>query len=174
ATLAKSTEARRYTVLIYFQRFAERTPSEADRQYWAPMVTEPNGLRKLEAALLAGNEGTNTEWVQIAYAAQLHREAGPGEVTYWSDRIDATTRNKVAAELSNTLEVRRARVTGVYNNDLGAEPDEPGRAYWAERLRTGTIYLDVRISLRASPAAYANPSSCPAAAAPIPSYFCAM
>jgi len=174
STLARATEARRFTVRIYYQRFADVNPSEAGLQYWAPLVTEPNGLRKLEAALLASNEATTDEWVQIAYFAQLRRDAGPAEVAYWSDRADATTRNKVAAELSNTLEVRRARVTGVYNNDLGSEPDEPGRVYWAEQLRTGTIYLDVRIAFRASAAAYANPSGCPAAAAPVPSYFCGM
>ncbi|HMJ79226.1 MAG TPA: hypothetical protein VK507_24790 [Iamia sp.] len=174
STLARATEARRFTVRIYYQRFLDASPSEAALQYWAPLVTEPNGLRKLEATLLSSNEATTDEWVQIAYFAQLRRDAGPAEVTYWSDRADATTRNKVAAELSNTPEVRRARVTGVYNNDLGTEPDEPGRVYWAERLRTGTIYLDVRIAFRASAAAYANPSGCPAAAAPIPSYFCAM
>jgi hypothetical protein len=175
ATLAKSTESRRHTVRSYYLRFGDYLPTEPDLQYWAPQVTVTNGLRKLEAALLAGNDvATTDDFVEVAYSTQLFRSPEPAELTYWSDRADATTRNKVAAELSNTLEVRRARVTGVYNNDLGIEPDEPGRVYWAEKLRTGTLYLDVRISFRSSPAAYANPSPCSAAAAPVPSYYCAM
>ncbi|HMJ79228.1 MAG TPA: hypothetical protein VK507_24800 [Iamia sp.] len=173
STLAKSAEGRRYTVLSYYQRFVDGSPSDADIVYWSPLVTAPNGLRKLEAALLASIDLSTEAWVEFAYSIQLFRTPGPFELAYWSDRADATTRNKVAAELSNTLEVRRARVTGVYNNDLGVDPDEPGRAYWAERLRTGTLYLDVRIALRSTTTAYANPSPCSAAAAPVPTYYCA-
>jgi len=166
ATVARSSEGRHLVVDRYYSRFYEAGPTPADHQFWGPLVTEPNGLRKLEAALLANQDRTVDSFVTNAFSSQLAREPSESELEYWTERADATTRNKVAAELSNTLEVRRARVGGAYLNDLGYAPAEASRAYWAERLRTGTSYLDVRIALRASPDAYASPRTCPAAAAP--------
>jgi hypothetical protein len=164
ATVARSSEGRRLVVTRYFSRFYEVTPNEADHQFWDPLVTQPNGLRKLEAALLANQEGEG--FVGIAFQAQIGRQPSDAEREYWGQRAEDTSRTKVAAELSNTLEVRRARVRGAYLNDLGYAPSSASREYWAERLRTGTSYLDFRIALRSGPDSYANPRSCYQAAAP--------
>jgi hypothetical protein len=173
ATVARSGEGRHLTVERYYSRFFETGPSPADHAFWDPLVTQPNGLRKLEAALLADRPDTQ-EFVTQAFSSQLNREPTVGELEYWGDRADATSKNKVAAELSNVLEVRRARVRGLYLNDLGYAPDEASRAYWAERLRTGTSYLDVRIGIRSSADAYPGNRSCVDAAAPQVEDLCAV
>jgi len=149
ATVARSGEGRALVVTRYFSRFYETTPNGADHQFWDPLVTQPNGLRKLEAALLANQDRTIESFLVNNFHTQMGRNLSEAEMTYWSERTESTSRTKVAAELSNTLEVRRARVRGAYG-----------------RLGTGTSYLDFRIALRSGPDAYANPRDCFAAAAP--------
>lgn len=174
ATVARSTEGRRLVVERYYNRFFETIATEADLQYWAPRVTQPNALRQLEAALLSDGSLSAEDFLDHAYGAQLGREPDAGEVAYWGDRIETVGQTKVAGEISNTLEARRARVRGIYINDLQYEPDEAGRAYWAQRLATGTSYFDVRLAIRSSVDAYPEVLGCTATAAPQFAFNCAV
>jgi hypothetical protein len=174
ATVARSGEGRRLVTQVYYSRFYETAPTESALVYWSGEMLKPNALRRLEAALLADNSLSAEDFVERSFDAQLGREPAGAELTYWAGRVTAEGKNKVAALISNTLEARRARVGGVYINDLGFLPDEASRAYWAERLRTGTSYLDVRIAIRSSPDAYPDARTCTGAAAPQPFDVCSL
>lgn len=150
AVLGKSLESRRVTVRAYYDFFGSDDPDPASLAYWEGEVLKVNGLRRLEAALLGGYVGMIDGFLDKAFATELGREANEAERDYWGFRTVATSRSKVAAELSATPEARRAKVRYAYGAELGIVPDVASRDYWAERLRTGTSYLELRIALRHS------------------------
>lgn len=154
ATLARGPEALDRTTEAYYTRFGLVTPSADDTAYWRTQIVLPNGLRRLEAALMANRAIAVDAFVAFAYDRALGRVATGGDLTYWRDRVGAVGRNRAAAEIGATLEARRLRARWAYVNDLGYAPDALSRDYWAERLRTGTSYLDLRIALRSSPDGY--------------------
>jgi hypothetical protein len=150
SVLGKSLESRRATVRAYYDYFGGYAPDPASLTYWQGEVLKLNGLRRLEAALLGGYVGMIDGFLDTAFPAEIGRDATQAERDYWGTRAVATSRTKVAAELSATLEARRAKVRYAYDHELDAVPDPAGHAYWAERLRTGTSYLELRIALRHS------------------------
>lgn len=165
ATLARSLESREEVVEAYYQDMAFSAPSEADVDYWVGRVLAPNGLRSLEAALVATRGGTDTEYVEDLYRFHLDREPSPTELTYWLGRLAVRGRNLTGADVGHTSEARRLRVRWTYQNELGYFPDDASRDYWSERLRTGTSFLDLRIALRSTDDGYefTNGSCAPAA-----------
>lgn len=79
----------------------------------------------------------------------------------------------MAAALIGTPEVRDLRVRWAYQNELGHLghlPDEAGWDDWAERLRTGTSFLDLRIALKT--AGYPDSSGFCSAPFPATGYWC--
>lgn len=162
-TLARSAEGRYDTVYAYYQHFTPWSPSEDDLDYWMPLVTQPKGLRKLEAALMASRGGTVPEYVVDLYDYYLDREPGAGELAYWSGQVALKGRNLTASDVVQSPEARELRVIWTYRNEIVVEPDAASVDYWSERLRTGTIWLDLRIALRSSedgyPSANGNCSS---------------
>ncbi|HMJ79225.1 MAG TPA: hypothetical protein VK507_24785 [Iamia sp.] len=148
--LGKSVESRRITIRAYYDYFADYDPGAAALDYWEGEVLEPNGLRRLESALLGSHVGTIDGYLSRVFQAELDREPTIGEQTYWGTRAVATTRTKVAAEVSATLESRRLKVHWAYQNEVGYAPGMTSREYWAERLRTGTSFLEMRIVLKYS------------------------
>lgn len=150
ATLGRSLESRRTTVRAYYDFFGDFEPDPASLAYWEVEITQPTGLRRLEAALLGSYVGMIDGFLDRAFAATLGRDATSDERDYWGTRVVATSRTRVAAELSNTTESRRAKVRFAFRWELGVEPDPGGHTYWAERMRTGLSYLELRIALRRS------------------------
>jgi hypothetical protein len=173
ATLARSLESREDTVVAYYGQFLDgEAPSEADIDYWVGEVLKPNGLRRLEATLSSVLGGTVTEWVQDMYAQYLDRDAEAAELTYWSGRVATRGRNLTAADIAYTPEARGLRVHWTFANELQFEPDNVSRDYWAERLRTGTSWLDMRIALRSSTDGYVNSTGFCSPSAPRTGPFC--
>ena len=150
SVLGHSLGSRRSTIRGYYDYFADSEPDPAGLTYWEGQVLEVNGLRRLAAALLANKPGTIDGFLSRTFGSELGREPTVEEQTYWGTRTVTTTRTKVAAEVSATTEARRAKVTWTYKHELGYLPDTGSRDYWAERLRTGTSYLEMRIVLKYS------------------------
>lgn len=170
AVLGKSLESRRRTIEMYYDLFADRDAGAPEKAYWEGEVLGPNGLRRLEAALLAEFPGPPADLVGWAYQAMLDREPGMEETLYWEERAEAGGYGAMAAALAGTPEVRNTRVHWAYVNELGHVPDPASRDYWANRLRTGTSYLELRIALKA--AGYPNSSGVCSTPAPYPVAFC--
>lgn len=166
ATVARGAESRHETVIAYFDRFAGLVPTAADHGYWDDESLTPTGLRRLEAALLANDGTSDVEMVDIAYDLYLDRAPSDGDRAYWVDRIGQTGRNRVAADIAHSPEARRLRVVAAFQNELLRTPDANSRDYWAERLRTGTSYLDLRIALRSTPDGYRRSGAACAPSAP--------
>ncbi|QYG94073.1 hypothetical protein HC251_17600 [Iamia sp. SCSIO 61187] len=166
AGLARGVESRDATVLAYYERFGGFTPTAGDLAYWREQILLVNGLRRLEAALLANSPTTDAELVDAAYALLLGRTPSDPDRRYWTTRISQSTRNRVVAQIGGSIEGRRVRVRWAYHNEILVTVDVASRDYWAERLRTGTSYLDLRIALHASPDGYrASGAAC---ASPVP------
>ncbi|HEX7135844.1 MAG TPA: hypothetical protein VF228_24915 [Iamia sp.] len=173
ATLARSLESREETVVAYYGQFLDgEAPSEADIDYWVGEVLKPNGLRRLEATLSSVLGGTVPDWVQAMYAQYLDREAEPAELTYWTGRVATRGRNLTAADIAYTPEARGLRVHWTFANELQYLPDNVSRDYWAERLRTGTSWLDMRIALRSSADGYAQSTGLCSPSAPRTGPYC--
>lgn len=162
SALGKSLESRRVTVRAYYDHFADYEPGPAPLAYWQDEILKPNGLRRLEAALLGSYVGMIDGFLDRAFETELGREPSETERDYWGARVVASSRTQVAAELSNTPESRRAKVRFAYRVELAATVDAGGLAYWAERLRTGLSYLELRIHLRTSTTTVTSSCSQPA------------
>lgn len=154
AAVARGEESRHQTVIAYHQRFGGTTPGPSAHAYWDAEIVTPTGLRRLEAALLANRSTTDAAMVETAYELDLGRAPGSGERAYWLDRIARIGRNRVASDIAFSPEARRTRVVAAFENELLYTPSAESRDYWAERLRTGTSYLDLRIALRSTPDGY--------------------
>lgn len=150
SALGKSLESRRVTIRAYYDYFSGHEPDPASLTYWEGEVLKVNGLRRLEAALLGSYVGMIDGFLDTAFPAEIGRDPSSAERDYWGTRTAAVGRTQVAAELSATLEGRRAKVRYAYIQELGVVPDPGGHTYWAERLRTGLSYLELRIALRSS------------------------
>jgi hypothetical protein len=148
STIGRAGESRRRTIERYYDVFADRDPSDGEKAYWEGEILKTSGLRRLEAALLAELDGDAGAFVEWAYATVVGREPHLDEFIYWEGRAEAQGYNLTAAALAGTPEVRRTRVHWTFWNELGHAPDVASRDYWAERLKTGLSYLDLRISLR--------------------------
>jgi hypothetical protein len=166
ATLARSVEAREETVTAYYEQFDVAPPGPIALDYWVGEVLKPNGLRRLEAALSASIPATATEWVAFMYDQYLARGPGANERSYWTGRVAARGRNLTAADIEYSREARLLRVQWTYVNELQYSPVTASREYWAERLRTGTSWLDLRIALRSSPDGYLDSNGSCAPSAP--------
>ncbi len=147
ATVGRAPESRRRTIERYYDHFADRMPGQGETAYWEGEVLEANGLRRLEAALLGEFPGTPSEFVQWAFLTVLGRSSGGPEQVFWEGYAEAKGYNVTAAALAFTPEARRSRAFWAIYNQFEYEPDDASRDYWAERLRTGLSYLDLRISL---------------------------
>lgn len=167
ASLGRSAESRRVMIEAYYEYFAEVVPFEEEVDYWEGEVLKPNGFRRLEAALLAGVTQSVSSFVANSYSVLIGRVPTAGETTYWTGQVDVKGRNLVAADIAYSSEARRARVYYAFQNELGYAPDEASWAYWAERVKTGTSYLDLRIGLKAAPDGYPEGSGVCSAPAPV-------
>jgi hypothetical protein len=175
ASLGKAAESKRRTIEAYYSYFAGSEVDEASLAYWEGEVLKTHGLRRLEAALLASVMGVTTDdFVELAYDRLLAHQPTNEELTYWGTRVSQVGKNLVAADIAYTIEARRTRVRWAYSNELGYVPDDAGRDYWAERLRTGTSYLEMRIGLKGAPDGYPDGSRFCSAPAPILTYGCAI
>lgn len=166
AGLARSVEGLDRTVAAYYARFGGRAPSAGDLGYWRDQALAPNGLRRLEAALLANRRASDEELVLLAYGLYLGRAPSPTDQAYWVGRVEDGGRNRFAADMAYSAEARRTRVRAAYRNELDVTVDGASRDHWAERLRTGTSHLDLRIALRSSPAGYRSSTAECSPAAP--------
>lgn len=150
ASVGRSGESRRRIIEEYYDHFTDRDAGDADKTYWEAEVLAPNGFRRLEAALLAEIPGTPEEFVSWAFQTLLGRGSSGTELSYWVGHAEAKGYNLTAAALAFTSETRRLRARSAYLNHFEEEPDEATVAYWAQRLRTGLSYLDLRIALWAA------------------------
>ncbi len=158
ATLGRAAESRRRIIETYYAYFIDHEAGEGEVAYWEGEVLEPNGFRRLEAALLGSYVGTIDGYLEWTFDRLLDRSPSEQEATYWGTRVTQTSRNLVAADLAFTSEARNLRVRWTYKNELGYFPGDAGRDYWAGRLRAGTSFLDLRIALKASPDGYPDGS----------------
>jgi hypothetical protein len=172
ATLGRSAESRRVMIDAYYGYFAEVDPFEDEIDYWEGEVLKPNGFRRLEAALLAGVNFSVESFVLNAYGTLVGRTPSSAETTYWTGQVDLKGRNLVAADIAYSSEARRSRVYWAFQNELDYAPDDASWAYWAERVRTGTSYLDLRIGLKAAPDGYPEGSRICSTPAPELRYGC--
>jgi hypothetical protein len=171
STLGKSVESRRRMIEQYYYRYADvEEVGDDELAYWQGEVLKPNGFRRLEAALFLAFEGTPSDLVDWAFSTVLDREALPAEATYWEAKAEADGHGAMAAALIGTPEVRDLRVRWAYQNELSYFPDEDSGDYWAERLRTGTSFLELRIALKT--AGYPDSSGFCSAPFPATGYWC--
>jgi hypothetical protein len=147
STLGRSLESRALIVEQAYWNYADRLVSDLESSYWEGEILKPDGFRRLQAALYNEVEATPEDLVDWAYHGVVGREATDAERTYWAGVAEAKGAGRMADLLAGTEEVRRTRVRYTYVNELGYFPDNASRDYWAEKLRTGTPYLDVRIAI---------------------------
>jgi hypothetical protein len=170
STLGKSAESRRRMIGEYYHLFADRDAGDLEGVYWEGEVLKPNGFRRLEAALYNELDIPAADLVDWAFYGLVGRDPSMAEVTYWGDRAEATTYGQMATALGGTPEARNARVRWTYRNELGYFPSTANRDYWANRLKTGTSYLELRIALKAGD--YPESSETCSAPAPVPFDWC--
>lgn len=141
-------ESLHRTIRAYYDAFANQEPSAADLDYWDDEILKPNGLRRLEAGLLGSYTGMIDGFLDQVFHTELGRAATQAERDYWGTRTVQTSRTMVAADVGFTLEARRAKVVYAFFTEHAMTPSAATRDLWAERLRTGLSYLDLRIALR--------------------------
>ncbi|HEX7134032.1 MAG TPA: DUF4214 domain-containing protein [Iamia sp.] len=91
--------------------------------------------------------GTNTAWITDLYDVFFDRAPTGGDLTYWTGRITARGRTRVAIELFQSLESRRQRVDRLYGELLGRDGDPSGVDYWAGRITAeGDLALAVNLA----------------------------
>lgn len=150
AALARSIESLDLVIAAYYDTYGQAPVDPASLAYWRGEVLKPNGFRRLEAGLLGSYVGMIDGFLSKAFGTVLGRSPSEAESTYWGSRVVATSRTLVAADLIYTLEARRKTVVWTYYNEQLVDVDTASRDYWAERLRTGLSYLDLRIALKTS------------------------
>jgi hypothetical protein len=148
AALARSEESRRLVITEYYDVYGQAPVDPASMDYWLGEVLKPNGWRRLQAGLLGSYVGMIDGFLSHAFQTVLGRAPSAAESDYWGTRVVATSRTLVAADLIYTLEARRKTVVWTYYDELFVDVDPASRDYWAERLRTGLGYLDLRIALK--------------------------
>lgn len=150
ATLGKSEASRREIIEASYDVYSDHAPSAAEVAYWLPEVLKPNGYRRLQAGLLGAYVGTLDGYLDTIFHTLLNRSPNNAERDYWGTRAQQTSKTLTAADLIYTLESRRKVVVWSYYNEMFVDVDSASRDYWAERLRTGTSYLEMRIQLKTS------------------------
>ncbi|HEV7719910.1 MAG TPA: DUF4214 domain-containing protein [Iamia sp.] len=150
AALARSTESRDLVIAAYYDTYGQTPVGPAGLAYWRGEVLEPNGFRRLEAGLLGSYVGMIDGFLSKAFGTVLGRSPSEAESSYWGTRVVATSRTLVAADLIYTLEARRKTVVWTYYDEQFVDVGAASRDYWAERLRMGLSYLDLRIALKTS------------------------
>lgn len=155
ATLGRSMESRAVIIEEAYLDYVDRYAGDGEVAYWQGEILEPDGFRRLQAALyneidLSPYDPTPEDLVDFAFYDFIGREPSTAELDYWADVAEAKGAGRMADLLAGTQESRRTRVRFTYLNEAGYSPDDASRDYWAERLRTGTSYLDFRIAIKAS------------------------
>ena len=97
-------------------------------------VAEVAGSFYASAEYFTRAGGTNAAWIADLYGVFFDRAPTGGDLTYWTGRITARGRTRVAIELFQSLESRRQRVDRLYDELLGRDGDPGGIDYWAGRI----------------------------------------
>lgn len=148
AGLVRSLSRSTSYVTTLVQRFYADTlgrPGDPDGvAFWVGQLsTGRKTVAQVAGSFYASDEyvtragGTNAAWIDDLYGVFFDRPADDHDLAYWTGRIAARGRTRVAVELFQSLESRRQRVDRLYEDLLGRASDPAGRDYWAARITTG-------------------------------------
>ncbi len=139
--LATSDEWLSVVVTRFYADTLGRSPGARELAYWTGELASGRRTVATVAAGFYGSAeyvtragGTADAWIADLYDALLGRPATPDDVAYWTARATAQGRGRVALQLFQSLESRRARVETLYQALLGRPADDAGRDFWAARL----------------------------------------
>jgi hypothetical protein len=147
--LAKTNEWIGKIIEDLYQDTLGRAADGPGKAYWTGRIQAGMSVADVAGQFYGSNEyfsniggGTVPTWIDDLYVKLLGRPADAGGRGYWTAQTNARGRVSVATEFFQTLESRRARVTGLYQSLLGRGPDPVGRDYWAGQVLTqGDIAL---------------------------------
>lgn len=138
-----------------YDQYLGRGADPDGRAFWVGRLKGGDPVESLERSFVTSPEataGTSTpDYVAYLYATLLRRAAGPGEGTYWVDRLDGgTPRTRVVDIFLRTTEAARLRVVLTYAAILDRTPDPGGLTHWTERFQRGGGRLSLLAQLVAS------------------------
>ncbi|HEU5150139.1 MAG TPA: DUF4214 domain-containing protein [Iamia sp.] len=103
------------------------------------------------------------EMIRAIYHVTFRRAAGPGEIAYWTGRLDAgMSPRKVATAIATSAEGRRLLVVVGYGSTFDRTPGAGEVAYWVGRLNGGMTAEQLVVELLGSPEAWALADGTPA------------
>jgi hypothetical protein len=134
-----------------------RCPDTGGLNYWSAALGQPNG-QAVFASSLANSDESLRSWVEGAYALALNRNADPGGLTYWTNRLrsglrwDQMEATFFATDEAYALAYRSNAqfVENLYVLLLYRDADVGGLTYWANRLNAGASRYSVAMALETS------------------------
>jgi hypothetical protein len=160
AGVVADTPYRATTIDELYRDVLGRTPSAADRTYWADRLAAVGEYRVRaellsSAELLASSGGTKEGFVEAVYQYGLGRSAEPTAVTYWTARTGdtAVSRSQVAWWVLRSNEGRSRTARALFEEILGRTPESDARAFFAGRLQASRGIESVTVELAAAPEA---------------------
>jgi hypothetical protein len=127
-----------------FSELVGHAPDAGGLDYWRFVLEQGSSRSVLTAALVFSDEWDRRE-VGKLYASYLKRAPSPGEAGYWAGIIRSNGLDVVRAAILSSDEYFAANgrsndafISAVYQQILERPAEPNGRAYWVQRLNTGT------------------------------------
>ncbi len=150
AGLMGTDEYRGLDVDRTFVKYLRRVPDPGGRTYWINGIRNGKALWRFRAQLFGSNEyftkagGTNSAYVQRAYADVLGRTPDRSGQAYWTGKLDkGADRGSVALQFINSPEARRRLVDDQFLRFLDRYPTEGEQATWVAKLPATTGEQDL-------------------------------
>ncbi len=155
--LARSTEYLTALVQDMYVDTLGRPGDHAGVTFWVEQLRTGRKTVAQVAGAFYGSEeyielagGTPASWIETLFPVLLGRPATDDDRIYWGERAVVLGPTRVAIELFQSLESRRARVAALYLALLDRTAERAGVNYWAGRLtQEGDLVLAVHLAASA-------------------------
>ncbi len=153
ASLARSDAWLAEELRTAYRTALGRPPDPRGLAYWTQRLRVGVPFRRVVGQIYGSSEfyrragGTNEAFVRQLFLLVLHRPVDAAGLRYWLARVRQSGRDRVAAEVFDSAESRRDRVTRLYDRVLGRTPDAAGLRYWAHQFtRINDVELAAALS----------------------------
>ncbi len=138
-----------------YRKILGREADASGRANWLSAIRGGMRIEDIAAGFYGSTEyfnkagKTNAGFVDKLYLDLLGRPADSGGRTTWTRELDSgrMTRRQVASQFYASTESRRDRVTALYQQILGRNPEPAGLEHWKQQLLTiGDIVLAAELA----------------------------
>ncbi len=148
--LVSSVEYRTDSVVGWYERFLQRSPTANELTYWLAAIGGGTTDEQVIATILGSSEfyfasgGSDQTFITAASIDLLGTTPTPSDLTFYETQIaQGATRTDVATELDTSFAYDDQLVTGWYQQFLARSPTSNELTYWTALIGGGTTDEEV-------------------------------